>query len=171
MTKHISVTTGANYILQKLHAAGFSAYVVGGCVRDSLLGLTAHDWDIATSAKPIEMKEVFSNEPIYETGIKHGTPTIRSGDNELYEVTTYRTDGNYSDNRHPDDVTFVTSLKDDIMRRDFTMNALAYNDDEGIVDYVSGTDDIARGVIRCVGNADERFQRHYFLAWHKCISC
>ena len=154
---HISVPTGAKHILQKLHAAEYSAYVVGGCVRDSLLGRTAHDWDITTSAKPLDMMRIFSEETIYETGIKHGTLTIRSCDNELYEVTTYRTDGNYSDNRHPDEVIFVTSLKQDILRRDFTMNALAYNEEEGIVDYVSGYTDISRGIIRCVGNADERF--------------
>ena len=154
---HISVPTGAKHILQKLHAAGYSAYVVGGCVRDSLLGRTAHDWDITTSAKPLDMMRIFSEETIYETGIKHGTLTIRSCDHELYEVTTYRTDGNYSDNRHPDEVIFVTSLKQDILRRDFTMNALAYNEKEGIVDYVSGYTDISRGIIRCVGNADERF--------------
>ena len=153
----IKVPKGAKEIIDCLQEAGYPAYIVGGCVRDSLLGRTAHDYDITTSANPEEMKQVFQKYPVYETGIKHGTLTISSC-GEYYEVTTFRSDGQYSDNRHPDTVRFVKDIREDIRRRDFTMNALAYNDKDGLVDLVSGMRDIKNRVIRCVGVPDERFK-------------
>ncbi|MCR5440855.1 MAG: CCA tRNA nucleotidyltransferase [Lachnospiraceae bacterium] len=150
----IRIPKDAKSIIDKLTGAGYEAYIVGGCVRDCLLGLVPDDWDITTNALPEQVKELFRR--TIDTGIEHGTVTVMIGD-EGYEVTTYRTDGAYSDGRHPDKVTFVPSLEEDLKRRDFTINAMAYNDSEGLVDLFGGRDDIEKKVIRCVGCADERF--------------
>ena len=151
----IKIPNGARYIIQALQDNGYEAYVVGGCVRDSLLGLQPKDWDICTSATPEQVKDILPNRTI-DTGLKHGTITVVTDDGH-YEVTTYRVDGNYSDNRHPDKVTFVTHLSDDLARRDFTINAMAYNNVDGLVDEFGGTDDIASKQISCVGDSDDRF--------------
>ena len=141
-------------ILDTLHKAGFEAYAVGGCVRDSILGKTPQDWDITTNALPQETKKLFRR--TIDTGIEHGTVTIMIG-REGYEVTTYRIDGKYEDNRHPSQVTFTRDLTEDMRRRDFTINAMAYNDEEGIIDRFGGIEDINSRVIRCVGEPRERF--------------
>ena len=150
----ILIPKDAKSIIDKLSEAGYEAYIVGGCVRDCLLGLTPDDWDITTNALPEQVGELFRR--TIDTGIEHGTVTVMIGD-EGYEVTTYRTDGAYSDGRHPDKVTFVPSLEEDLKRRDFTINAMAYNDSEGLVDLFGGREDIEKKLIRCVGCADERF--------------
>lgn len=141
-------------IIDTLEEAGFEAYAVGGCVRDSILGREPDDWDITTSAKPEEMKRLFPR--TVDTGIKHGTVTVLLG-GEGFEVTTYRIDGAYEDGRHPSEVTFTASLKEDLRRRDFTINAMAYNERSGLVDLYGGLADMENQVIRCVGNARERF--------------
>lgn len=141
-------------IIDTLQEAGFEAYAVGGCVRDSILGREPDDWDITTSARPEEMKRLFPR--TVDTGIKHGTVTVLLG-GEGFEVTTYRIDGAYEDGRHPSEVTFTASLKEDLRRRDFTINAMAYNDRSGLVDLYGGLADVENQVIRCVGNARERF--------------
>lgn len=146
----------AKHILNKLNECGYEAYVVGGCIRDSIMGLIPHDWDICTSALPEQIVEVFSNRKIIPTGLKHGTVTVVI-DNELYEVTTYRIDGEYQDNRHPVEVSFTNSLKEDLRRRDFTINAMAYNPSVGLIDFFGGKGDIRNKVIRCVGKPDDRF--------------
>lgn len=143
-------------ILQRLHSNGFQAYVVGGCVRDSIMGITPHDWDICTSALPDQVIKLFEDQKVIPTGLQHGTVTVIIGDTE-YEITTYRTDGEYKDCRHPSRVEFVQDIKSDLMRRDFTINALTYNHDSGIVDHFNGEDDIWDGIIRCVGDPNERF--------------
>lgn len=142
-------------IIDTLEKAGYEAYAVGGCVRDSILGRTPDDWDITTSAKPEECKSLFPR--TVDTGIKHGTVTVLLG-GEGFEVTTYRIDGVYEDGRHPSEVTFTASLKEDLRRRDFTINAMAYNERSGLVDIYGGMQDIEDQVIRCVGNAEERFE-------------
>lgn len=136
---------------------GHSAYVVGGCVRDSILNRPIHDWDICTSATPDQMLEIFKDYKIIETGLKHGTITIVI-DKEQYECTTYRIDGNYSDNRRPDTVTFTSDLIEDLKRRDFTINAMVYNDEEGLIDPFDGLKDIEYNKIQCVGFAKDRFE-------------
>lgn len=141
-------------IIETLQAAGYEAYAVGGCVRDSVLGREPNDWDITTSAKPEETKRLFQR--TIDTGIQHGTVTIMM-DKEGFEVTTYRIDGEYEDSRHPKEVTFTASLEEDLRRRDFTINAMAYNEQDGLVDIFGGIRDIEAGVIRCVGDAKERF--------------
>ena len=141
-------------IIKTLQKHGYEAYAVGGCVRDSVLGRTPQDWDITTSAMPQETKALFDK--TFDTGIEHGTITVLL-DHEGYEVTTYRIDGKYEDNRHPTEVTFTRSLKEDLLRRDFTINAMAYNDVDGLVDIFGGMKDLKKGVIRCVGNAEARF--------------
>lgn len=141
-------------IINKLIDEGFEAYAVGGCVRDSLLGKEPNDWDITTSATPMQVKSLFRR--TLDTGIQHGTVTIMLG-NEGYEVTTYRIDGAYEDGRHPKEVTFTASLEEDLKRRDFTINAMAYNNEAGIVDLFDGLKDMERGVIRAVGNPVDRF--------------
>lgn len=141
-------------IINTLEEAGYEAYAVGGCVRDSVLGREPDDWDITTSARPEETKALFSR--TIDTGIRHGTVTVML-DREGFEVTTYRIDGDYEDGRHPKDVTFTASLEEDLKRRDFTINAMAYNERRGLVDLYGGMEDIAAGVIRCVGDARERF--------------
>ncbi|MBQ7875313.1 MAG: HD domain-containing protein [Oscillospiraceae bacterium] len=143
-------------VISMLEEAGFEAYAVGGCVRDSLLGKTPGDYDVTTSAKPEEMKEVFKNEHVIETGIKHGTLTVLINKIPI-ETTTFRVDIDYSDNRHPSRVEFTRSLREDLARRDFTVNALAYSEKTGIIDVFGGIPDLEHGIIRCVGNPDERF--------------
>lgn len=142
-------------ILRRLKAAGFDAYVVGGCVRDSIMGTEPDDWDITTDASPTQVKKIFSR--TIDTGIQHGTVTVR-WQGESFEVTTFRQDGAYEDHRHPDQVAFTKSLREDLRRRDFTINAMAYNDEAGLVDLFGGMDDLKRGIVRCVGNPRERFE-------------
>ena len=142
-------------IIQTLEAAGYEAYAVGGCVRDSVLGRIPADWDITTSALPDQVKELFHR--TIDTGIEHGTVTVMM-DKEGFEVTTYRIDGEYRDHRHPEQVNFTGELKEDLRRRDFTINAMAYNDRCGMVDAFGGIEDLKHGVIRCVGVAGERFE-------------
>ncbi len=142
-------------IIETLEAAGYEAYAVGGCVRDSILGRKPDDWDITTSAKPEEIKRLFPR--TVDTGIKHGTVTVLL-EKEGFEVTTYRIDGVYEDSRHPSEVTFTVNLKEDLRRRDFTINAMAYNERSGLVDIYGGLQDIEDRQIRCVGNAEERFE-------------
>lgn len=139
-----------------LQSAGFEAYAVGGCVRDSLLGKTPNDWDITTSAKPEDMKSVFANFHCIDTGIKHGTVTVVI-DGEPLEITTFRLDGEYEDNRHPKSVTFTSNLGADLGRRDFTVNAMAYSKMTGTVDLFGGQNDLKNKIIRCVGDPDRRF--------------
>ncbi len=143
-------------VLNILYSHGFEGYLVGGCVRDALMGKTPHDFDLTTSATPEEMLEVFKGHRIIETGLKHGTVTVVSN-GENVEITTYRIDGAYLDNRRPSDVTFTRNLREDLSRRDFTVNALAYSPQSGLVDCFDGLADLKAGVIRCVGNPDTRF--------------
>lgn len=143
-----------SYIISKLEQAGYEAYAVGGCVRDTLLGRKPQDWDITTSAKPLQIKTLFKK--TIDTGIQHGTVTVML-DHIGYEVTTYRIDGEYEDNRHPKKVEFTDNLKLDLERRDFTINAMAYNDKRGLVDEFGGIKDLEDGIIRCVGDAGQRF--------------
>lgn len=143
------------YIINTIQAAGFDAYAVGGCVRDSLLGRAPSDWDITTSASPVQVKALFSR--TVDTGIQHGTVTVLL-EKEGFEVTTYRIDGEYEDGRHPKEIHFTASLTEDLMRRDFTINAMAYNEEHGLVDVFDGAEDLKRGIIRCVGNPRERFK-------------
>lgn len=152
----ISIPSYAKTALEKLHAEGFKAYIVGGCVRDSVLGKTPDDYDICTDCTPDQMKKVFSNFTAIETGIKHGTLTVLI-DRKPVEITTFRSDGKYSDHRKPDSVKFETELSQDLKRRDFTVNALCYNDREGIVDMFGGISDIENKIIRCVGKPQDRF--------------
>jgi len=141
-------------IIEALKQHGFEAYTVGGCVRDMVLGREPEDWDITTSATPGEVKKIFRR--TIDTGIQHGTVTILI-DKDHYEVTTYRLDGTYEDNRHPKEVIFTASLTEDLKRRDFTINAMAYNEQEGLIDLFGGMEDLKNGLIRCVGSAEERF--------------
>ena len=150
----IQMPEAANYIIQTLMAHGYEAYIVGGCVRDSVLGRTPQDWDITTSATPEQTKALFRR--TIDTGIEHGTVTIMM-DHVGYEVTTYRVDGKYEDHRRPKEVTFTASLLEDLKRRDFTINAMAYNEQEGLVDIFGGAEDLRLGIIRCVGVPQERF--------------
>ena len=143
-----------NDIIEELIRHGHEAYAVGGCVRDMVLGREPEDWDITTSATPHEVKKIFRR--TVDTGILHGTVTVLM-DKDHYEVTTYRLDGEYEDNRHPKQVSFTSSLAEDLKRRDFTINAMAYNEKEGFVDLFGGLEDINRGLIRCVGSPEERF--------------
>ncbi len=143
-------------LLTRLNGAGFSAYAVGGCVRDSILGLEPHDWDICTSALPEQMQQVFHDLHTVETGLKHGTLTVVV-DHEPYEMTTFRVDGDYTDHRHPDSVHFVDNLTEDLARRDFTVNAMAYSPETGLADPFHGQQDLAANLIRCVGEAEKRF--------------
>lgn len=144
-----------SYILDTLHSAGFEGYAVGGCIRDSLLGKEPKDWDITTSATPKEVKSLFPH--TVDTGISHGTVTVLL-EREGFEVTTYRIDGKYEDSRHPKEVTFTPNLLEDLKRRDFTINAMAYNQKDGLVDAFDGVGDLRRGLIRCVGDAKQRFK-------------
>ncbi len=144
-------------LIDRLEQAGYSAYAVGGCVRDSLLSLRPHDWDLCTSARPEEMQAVFRGERLVETGLKHGTLTVVI-DHHPYEITTFRTDGTYTDHRHPDSVTFVEDVSGDLARRDFTVNAMAYSPRTGLVDLFGGRRDLENRVIRCVGTPADRFR-------------
>lgn len=148
---------GAAALLTRLHAAGYAAYAVGGCVRDSLLGQTPHDWDLCTSATPEQVLELFGEAHCIPTGLQHGTVTVKHG-GELYEITTFRTEGAYSDGRHPDQVAFVPDVKEDLARRDFTINAMAYNAEEGLIDPFGGQNDLAVGIVRAVGEPQRRFE-------------
>jgi len=150
----VKLPKNVEYIITTLEEAGFEGYAVGGCVRDTLLNKSPDDWDITTSAKPEQAKELFAR--TIDTGIKHGTITVLLG-KETYEVTTYRIDGEYEDSRHPKEVIFTSSLVEDLKRRDFTINAMAYNDKSGIVDEFGGMQDLENKIIRCVGNPVERF--------------
>ena len=150
----IKMPAQAAKVIQTLEQHGFEAYIVGGCVRDSILGRTPGDWDITTSASPQEVKEIFDH--TVDTGIEHGTVTVLMN-HEPYEVTTYRVDGKYEDHRRPNEVHFTKSLREDLLRRDFTINAMAYNDNEGIIDMYDGMTDLKNQTIRCVGEAKKRF--------------
>ena len=163
----IDMPVGARYIIEQLNGAGYEAYIVGGCVRDSILGKVPNDWDITTSATPLQIKEIFRR--TVDTGIQHGTVTVLVDKNIVakgkpehegvyaFEVTTYRIDGKYEDHRRPTEVEFTASLEEDLKRRDFTINAMAYNDTDGIVDIFGGIEDLNNHVVRCVGNPSERF--------------
>lgn len=155
MTVRIRLPQKVHDIIETLQAAGYEAYAVGGCIRDSVLGKEPDDWDITTSAKPEEVKKLFRR--TIDTGIIHGTVTVMM-DKEGFEVTTYRIDGKYEDSRHPKDVTFTANLQEDLRRRDFTINAMAYNEKDGLIDIYEGLQDIDKGLIRCVGVAKERFR-------------
>ena len=148
---------GAAALLTRLRAAGHAAYAVGGCVRDSLLGQTPHDWDLCTSATPEQVLELFGKAHCIPTGLQHGTVTVKHS-GELYEITTFRTEGAYSDGRHPDHVAFVPDVKEDLARRDFTINAMAYNAEEGLIDPFGGQNDLAAGIVRAVGEPQRRFE-------------
>ncbi len=150
----IAVPEKAQHIINTITDAGFEAYVVGGCVRDSILGREPEDWDITTSAKPDQVKALFPR--TIDTGIRHGTVTVML-DREGFEVTTYRIDGKYEDSRHPKEVSFTPNLTEDLRRRDFTINAMAYNEEHGLVDIFGGLADMEQGLIRCVGDARARF--------------
>lgn len=152
----IEIPSGANEIIHSLQNNGYEAFLVGGCVRDSILGRPIHDYDITTSATPDEMMKVFKDKRIIETGLQHGTITIVIN-GEGYECTTYRIDGNYSDSRRPDSVAFTRSLEEDLKRRDFTINAMAYNNEAGLIDPFNGMKDMKYHKIRCVGRAEDRF--------------
>lgn len=152
----IRMDEGAAELLDTLHRAGYAAYVVGGCVRDSLLGLTPHDWDLCTSALPQQGMELFGAEKCIPTGLQHGTVTVKQGGG-LYEITTFRTEGTYTDGRHPDEVHFVPDVREDLARRDFTINAMAYNAKEGLIDPFGGQDDLQSGILRAVGVPHQRF--------------
>ena len=151
----INIPKDVDTALNTLHANGYEAYVVGGCVRDSIMGIIPSDWDIATSAKPEEVLLCFNDRRTIETGIKHGTVTVIINKMQI-EITTYRIDGEYSDNRRPDDVLFTDKIEFDLKRRDFTINSLAYNKN-GIIDLFGGLNDINNKIVKCVGDADERF--------------
>ncbi len=151
---HIAMPKNVATIINILEQNGHEAFAVGGCVRDAIMGRTPHDWDITTSAKPAEVKSLFRR--TIDTGIQHGTVTVMMN-HTGYEVTTYRIDGSYSDGRHPEQVTFTDNLVEDLKRRDFTINAMAYNDRASVVDAFNGTSDLDNGIIRCVGVAEERF--------------
>ena len=150
----ISVPEKVRNIIDKLQDNGFEAYAVGGCVRDSILGLSPNDWDITTNAYPDQVKKLFRR--TIDIGIEHGTVKVMIG-NDGYEITTYRIDGEYEDSRHPKEVTFTGDLKEDLRRRDFTINAMAYSEKDGLVDLFGGIDDLNAGIIRAVGDPEERF--------------
>ena len=161
MKENIIMPPGAAYIIEELNKRGYEAFIVGGCVRDSLLGRVPNDWDITTSATPYQVKEIFKK--TVDTGLQHGTVTVlvdkehARGQEYSYEVTTYRVDGVYENHRRPSEVTFSKSLEEDLKRRDFTINAMAYNDKDGVVDIFGGQEDLKRKIIRCVGEPSERF--------------
>ena len=153
----IKLDPGAALLLDALHGAGHAAYAVGGCVRDSLLGLDPHDWDLCTSARPEQVMALFGKEKCIPTGLQHGTVTVKQG-GRLYETTTFRTEGAYSDGRHPDAVCFVPEVQEDLARRDFTINAMAYSAEEGLIDPFGGQDDLAAHLVRAVGEPERRFE-------------
>ena len=153
----IKLDPGAALLLDALHGAGHAAYAVGGCVRDSLLGLDPHDWDLCTSARPEQVMALFGEEKCIPTGLQHGTVTVKQG-GRFYETTTFRTEGAYSDGRHPDAVCFVPEVREDLARRDFTINAMAYSAEEGLIDPFGGRDDLAAHLVRAVGEPERRFE-------------
>ena len=150
----IIIPENVKMILDTMHSAGYEAYIVGGCVRDALLGRVPGDWDITTNALPDQTKKLFKR--TIDTGIEHGTVTVMVG-KEGYEITTYRIEGEYEDSRHPKEVTFTRDLVEDMRRRDFTINAMAYNEEEGLIDKFDGIQDLEKRIIRCVGSPHERF--------------
>ncbi|MDD6563904.1 MAG: CCA tRNA nucleotidyltransferase [Clostridiales bacterium] len=152
---NLQISDGAKAILARLKTAGYTAYIAGGAVRDLIMGNTPHDYDIATNAHPEEIKSIFAK--TIDTGIKHGTVTVIEN-KTAYEVTTFRCDGEYGDNRHPIEVSYVNEPRTDCMRRDFTINSMMYNPDTGLLDFFCGKRDIRQGIIRCVGNAETRFK-------------
>ena len=160
----IALDPGAAALLDRLHQAGYAAYAVGGCVRDSLLGLSPHDWDLCTSATPEETLALFGEKQCIPTGLQHGTITVK-WKGKLYETTTFRTEGTYSDGRHPDHVEFVPDVKEDLARRDFTINAMAYSAEEGLIDPFGGRDDLAKKIVRAVAS------RNAALKKMLCASC
>lgn len=151
----LQINSGAGKIVEQLEKAGYEAYVVGGCVRDALMGIPPKDWDITTSARPEQVKAIFPK--TFDTGIEHGTVSVWDG-HEAYEVTTYRVDGTYTDHRRPDHVAFTSQLYEDLARRDFTINAMAYHPTRGLIDYFQGQQDLKAGIIRCVGDPKERLE-------------
>ena len=153
----IKLDPGAALLLDALHGAGHAAYAVGGCVRDSLLGLDPHDWDLCTSARPEQVMALFGEEKCIPTGLQHGTVTVKQG-GRLYETTTFRIEGAYSDGRHPDAVHFVPDVREDLARRDFTINAMAYSAEEGLIDPFGGRGDLAAHLVRAVGEPERRFE-------------
>ncbi len=153
-TNEINYPDSVGYIIERLNENGFEAFIVGGCVRDSILGKTPCDWDITTNAQPEDIKRLFNK--TYDIGIRHGTVSV-AVNGDIFEVTTYRIDGTYSDSRRPDNVSFTTSLKEDLARRDFTVNAMAYNSKTGLIDYFEGLKDIDQRNIKAVGNPEVRF--------------
>ena len=153
----IKLDPGAALLLDALHGAGHAAYAVGGCVRDSLLGLDPHDWDLCTSARPEQVMALFGEKKCIPTGLQHGTVTVKQG-GRFYETTTFRTEGAYSDGRHPDAVCFVPDVREDLARRDFTINAMAYSAEEGLIDPFGGRDDLAAHLVRAVGEPERRFE-------------
>ena len=153
----IKLDPGAALLLDALHGAGHAAYAVGGCVRDSLLGQAPHDWDLCTSARPEQVMALFGEEKCIPTGLQHGTVTVKQG-GRLYETTTFRTEGAYSDGRHPDAVCFVPDVREDLARRDFTINAMAYSAEKGLIDPFGGRDDLAAHLVRAVGEPERRFE-------------
>ncbi len=155
--QNIRLDAGAAALLARLHGAGYAAYAVGGCVRDSLLGRTPQDWDLCTSARPEQVLALFGEGQCIPTGLQHGTVTIKYG-GQLYETTTFRTEGAYTDGRHPDEVHFVPDVRQDLARRDFTINAMAYNDAEGLIDPFGGQQDLQQGILRAVGDPATRFE-------------
>ena len=155
--QNIRLDVGAAALLARLHGAGYAAYAVGGCVRDSLLGRTPQDWDLCTSARPEQVLALFGEGQCIPTGLQHGTVTIKYG-GQLYETTTFRTEGAYTDGRHPDEVHFVPDVRQDLARRDFTINAMAYNDAEGLIDPFGGQQDLQQGILRAVGDPATRFE-------------
>lgn len=153
---NIQLPPEITYALERIQQAGFEAFIVGGCVRDALIGIDIHDYDITTSALPSQILQLFSSFTVIQTGLKHGTITVIINYMPI-EITTYRIDGAYTDHRHPDGVSFTRSLIEDLKRRDFTINALAYNPKTGIIDYFRGKEDIQNKIIRTVGNPEDRF--------------
>ncbi|EES47973.1 CCA tRNA nucleotidyltransferase [Clostridium botulinum] len=154
MNFNINIPNDVRFILETLKNNGHEAYIVGGCVRDSILNNIPKDWDITTKARPEEVVKLFNK--VILTGVKHGTVTVLIN-SEGYEVTTYRMDGKYEDSRHPKQVKFVSNLKEDLARRDFTINAMAYNKEDGLIDYFEGVSDLKKKVIKTVGNSEKRF--------------
>lgn len=152
----IAIPAPAQQVLRQLHSSGFAAFVVGGCVRDSLLGRVPGDWDITTVARPEQVHEALADLTVLDTGLKHGTVTAVVGDARL-EITTFRTEGSYSDHRRPDSVTFANTIEEDLSRRDFTVNAMAFSEETGLIDPFDGQNDLKNGVLRAVGNPGKRF--------------